>query len=166
MSISSGERYGAPGLPLRAFRFDAALCDTCPLRPSCVRARMGKGRLVMLHPQEPLLQEARAFQRSEAFAPYRKLRQVAEHRLARLMQLGLRQDRYFGRTKTLFQLLLAATVANLTLVATRTRLMRGRHRHNLQPSTQILDLLPILNVIHSLFAAVFTCQHPAFRPRF
>jgi hypothetical protein len=40
----------------------------------------------MINPQEALLQEARAFQQSEAFAPYRKLRQVAEHRLARLMQ--------------------------------------------------------------------------------
>ena len=29
----------------------------------------------------------------------------------------MRQARYFGRTKTLFQLLMAATVANLTLVA-------------------------------------------------
>ena len=40
-----------------------------------------------------------------------------EHRLARLMQLGIRQARYFGRAKTRFQLYLAATVANLTLVA-------------------------------------------------
>jgi hypothetical protein len=44
----------------------------------------------MIHPQEALLQEARAFQQSEAFAPYRKLRQAAEHRLARLMQFGVR----------------------------------------------------------------------------
>jgi hypothetical protein len=73
--------------------------------------------LVMIHPQEALLQEARAFQQSEAFAPYGKLRQAAEHRLARLMQLGVRQARYFGRTKTCFQLLMAATVANLTLVS-------------------------------------------------
>ena len=40
-----------------------------------------------------------------------------EHRLARLVQLGLRQARYVGRTKTLFQLLMAAAVANLTLLA-------------------------------------------------
>ena len=42
---------------------------------------------------------------------------VVEHRLARLVQLGIRQSRYFGRVKTRFQLYLAATVANLTLVA-------------------------------------------------
>ena len=40
-------------------------------------------------------------------------------RLARLVQLGVRQSRYFGRAKTRFQLLMAATVANLTLVATK-----------------------------------------------
>jgi hypothetical protein len=38
------------------------------------------------------------------------------------MQLGARQARYFGRTKTLFQLLMAATCANLTLVGMRTSL--------------------------------------------
>ena len=43
-------------------------------------------------------------------------RVVAEYRLARLVQLGIRQSRYFGRVKTRFQLYLAATVANLTLV--------------------------------------------------
>ena len=66
----------------------------------------------MLHPNEALLQEARAFQESPAFAPDRKLRQVAEHRLARLKQLGMREERYVGRAKTLSQLLLAAMVAN------------------------------------------------------
>ena len=154
VSISSGKRYGAPGTPLRAFRFDAAICDACPLRPSCMRARLGKGRLVMVHPQEALLQEARAFQRSEAFAPYRKLRQVAEHRLARLMQLGVRQARYVGRTRTLFQLLMAATVANLTLVATRTGLIRHRNHPKTIISIHISDLLATLIAICRLFATL------------
>ena len=64
-----------------------------------------------------LLQEARAFQDSAAFAPYRALR----HRWARLVQLGLRQARYRGRLKTKAQLLLAATVANLTRLWTATK---------------------------------------------
>jgi transposase len=113
-------------VPSKAFQFAPTLCAACPLRPQCVKAKAGKGRTVSLHPQEGLLQEARTFQKSEEFSPYRKSRQVVEHRLARLMQLGVRQARYFGRAKTLFQLLLAATVANLTLVATRVGLMRGR----------------------------------------
>jgi len=166
VSISSGERYGAPGVPLRAFRFDGAICDACPLRPECVRARPGKGRLVMLHPRETVLQEARALQHSDSFAPYRKLRQAAEHRLARLMQLGVRRARYVGRTKTLFQLLMAASVANLTLLATRIGLMRNRHRRKAQPFAHIRHLLSILKAVRILFTARFTCRRLAFRPHF
>lgn len=97
------------------FRFPVAVCGACPLRAECVRGR--GGRTVHVHPQESLLQEARAFQSSPAFAPYASLRQAAEHRLARLVQLGIRQARYRGRAKTLFQLYMAAAVANLTLLA-------------------------------------------------
>ena len=102
---------------LKGFRFDGAVCGVCPLRPRCVAGSSGLGRTVQLHPQEVLLQQARALQQSEAFAGYRQRRVVVEHRLARLVQLGIRQSRYFGRAKTRFQLYLAATVANLTLVA-------------------------------------------------
>ena len=84
---------------LEGFRFNGAVCDACVLRP-----------------QEALLQEARALQESPAFTEYRQLRVAAEHRLARLVQLGIRQARYFGRAKTKFQLYLAATVTNLTLL--------------------------------------------------
>ena len=114
-----GTRTGATGRVhrMQAFRFDAAVCGACPLRSQCVAGSSGKGRTVQLHPQEGLLQQARALQQSEDFAGYRKWRVVVEHRLARLVQLGIRQARYFGRAKTRFQLYLAATVANLTLVA-------------------------------------------------
>ena len=44
---------------------------------------------------------------------------VAERRLARLVELGVSQSRYFGRVKTRFQLRMAATVANLTLIAAK-----------------------------------------------
>ena len=85
------------------FVFDAAVCVVCALRAKCVAGKKSKARTVSLHPQEALLQKARALQHSEAFA---------EYRLARLVQLGIRQARYFGRAKTLFQLLMAAAVAN------------------------------------------------------
>ena len=61
-------------------------------------------------------------QQSAAYDEYRARRVAVEHRLARLVQLGLRQSRYFGRVKTRFQLYLAATVANLTLVAGKIEL--------------------------------------------
>ena len=104
---------------LKAFQFDGAVCGVCPLQTQCVAAAPGTGRTVQLHPQEALLQHARALQQSEAFGEYRQRRVVVEHRLARLVQLGIRQSRYFGRAKTRFQLYLAATVANLTLVAAK-----------------------------------------------
>ena len=77
---------------------------------------------MQLHPQEALLQQARALQQIEAFGEYRQRRVVEEHRLARLVRLGIRQSRYFGRVKTGFQLYLAATVANRTLVAAKVGL--------------------------------------------
>ena len=120
----AGRRTGQTGRTyrLQAFRFDAAVCGVCPLRSQCVAAKPGTGRTVQLHPQEALLQQARALQQSEAFAEYRQRRVVVENRLARLVQLGIRQSRYFGRAKTRFQLYLAATVANLTLVAAKAGL--------------------------------------------
>ena len=115
-----GTRTAATGRThqLKAFQFDCAVCGVCPLRAQCVAAAPGTGRTVQLHPQEALLQQARALQQSEAFGEYRQ-RRVVEHRLARLVQLGIRQSRYVGRAKTKFQLYLAATVANLTLVAAK-----------------------------------------------
>ena len=72
---------------------------------------------MLIHPQETLLQQARALQQSAGYDEYRARRVVVEHRLARLVHLGIRQSRYFGRAKTKCQLYLAVTVANLTLVA-------------------------------------------------
>jgi transposase len=97
------------------FRFAATVCADCPLRAQCVRG-VG-GRTVTLHPQERLLQEARALQASPAFAEYRRRRQRVEHRIARLVQLGIRQARDVGTPKVRFQLLMAAAVANLTYLA-------------------------------------------------
>lgn len=97
------------------FHFAADVCGACPLRAQCVRG--SGGRTVQLHPQEALLQAARDLQNSPTFVPYRALRQVVEHRIARLAQLGIRQARYRGLAKTLFQAFMVATVANLTLLA-------------------------------------------------
>ncbi len=97
------------------FVFATETCAACPLRAQCTRGQ--GGRTVQLHPQEALLQQARELQASPAFDEIRQRRQVVEHRIARLVQLGIRQARYFGRTKTLFQVGLAAAVANLTLLA-------------------------------------------------
>ena len=160
-----------------AFRFDAAVCGVCPLRPQCLAAKPGTGRTVRLHPQEALLQQARALQQSEAFAEYRQRRVVVEHRLARLVQLGIRQSRYFGRSKTRFQLLLAATVANLTLVAAKAG-MTGDTDHGpnalvtgivdsaANASAAWLGLILTLTLLASALLSKSFFPKRAFRPGF
>jgi transposase len=147
----------------QAFVFDEIQCEVCPIRSDCVKAKKRKHRTIQLHPQEKLLQEARAFQQSDAFKEYRRLRQSVEHRLARLVQLGIRQARYFGRRKTLFQLLMAATVANLTLAATKTGQIRTKDGRK---DSFCVWILSTLNAFWARLKSVFAStrrQIPTFR---
>lgn len=106
---------------VRQYVFPASLCGRCELRERCTKQKSVKayGRTITLHPEETLLQQARAFQRTDQFKTYNRLRQTVEHRIARLAQLGVRQSRFVGRAKTGAQLLLAAAVANFTLLLRR-----------------------------------------------
>ena len=112
-------RSGVRGecVAVKQYEFAAEQCRGCVHYRQCVSSKLGKGRSITLHPEEELLQEARVYQETAAFREDTKLRQTVEHRLARLVQLGIRQARYFGRAKTRWQLLPAAAVANLVLVA-------------------------------------------------
>ena len=98
---------------------------------------------MLIHPQEALLQQARALQQSTHYDEYRVRRVVVEHRLARLVQLGIRQSRYFGRVKTRFQLYLAATVANLTLVAGKLG-RSGRTGGGATGRSVVLNIVPFV----------------------
>ena len=75
------------------------------------------------------------------------LAQFPSHR-----RMGIRQARYFGRVKTKFQLYLAATVANLTLVAGEIGLSDsvggGVETHRAVPS----DVNDVQDVSHSVAA--------------
>jgi hypothetical protein len=159
--VSAGYRtyHSGERVALRAFQFPAVLCAACSLRPKCVIAR-SDGRRVQLHPQEALMQTGRAFQKSDAYAPYRRLRQAVEHRLARLVQLDVRQAHYVGRIKTLFQLLLAATVANLTLVATKTGLMKGRKGQQDPVFSHLLSMLAVVTGLARVRAVLQTARQP------
>jgi hypothetical protein len=95
--------------------FAAATCQSCSLRSQCMR---GKGpRTLAIQAEEDLQQRARVHNQSAAGRQSLRQRVVVEHRIARLVQLGIRQSRYFGRTKTCLQVMMAAVVANLSLVA-------------------------------------------------
>lgn len=100
----------------KAFRFSAQQCQGCALRERCLKPG-ARWRTVTVHEHEALLRQAKQFQRTEEFRTLYHQRSTVEHRIARLIQLGLRQARYFGTAKTLFQLAIVAAVANLTLVA-------------------------------------------------
>jgi hypothetical protein len=137
------------------FVFATETCAACPVRAQCTRGQ--GGRTVQLHPQEALLQQARELQASPAFDDIRQRRQVVEHRIARLVQLGIRQARYFGRTKTLFQLGLAAAVANLTLLAATSGALSESGSDGFSWSMVILAALVGLSslLLGSRFAALF-----------
>ena len=177
--VPAGNRTDSTGTVhrLQAFRFDGAVCHGCLLRSQCFAAKGRKGRQVLIHPQEGLLQEARALQQSADYDQYRRRRVVVEHRLARLEQLGIRQARYFGRVKTKCQLYLAATVANLTLLANQIGMIddpgldpesivtsadiagnRGAHRHFLPTWMLTWRMSPTL--------VLSLCPTRAFRPAF
>jgi Transposase DDE domain/Transposase domain (DUF772) len=96
------------------FLFAKATCQACPLRSQCVR---GQGpRSISIQAEERLQQQARAHNQTEAGRQSLRERVVVEHRIARLVGLGIRKSRYFGRKKTRWQVVIAAVVANLSLV--------------------------------------------------
>lgn len=100
----------------KAFRFSQEQCQACPLATQCLKPG-AHWRSVTLHEHEALVQAAKQFQRTEQFRQVYRLRSTVEHRIARLVQLGLRKARFFGKAKLLFQLAMTAAVANLTLIA-------------------------------------------------
>ena len=108
---------GKPKVRVKRFAFPKELCRACPCYAQCVTDKRRRGRFVTLHPDEERLQAARAFERTARFREQYRQRVVVEHRIGRLVQLGVRKSRFFGRAKTRFQVLMAATVANLTLIA-------------------------------------------------
>ena len=110
---------------VKRFTFEKEICRACARFSECVKDKRQRGRFITLHPQEAALQQARAFEATEYFREQYRGRVVVAHRIARLMGLGARQARYVGRAKTVFQIALAAAVANLTLVAGKVGLMKA-----------------------------------------
>lgn len=100
----------------QSFTFSVKQCRNCPIRSQCLQSTT-RQRVVLVHQCEALLQQARVYQRTDEYRAVYRQRVVVEHRIARLVRLGIRKARYFSSTKVLFQLAMAAAVANLTLFA-------------------------------------------------
>jgi len=103
----------------RIYRFAPKQCGACALRTQCLK-QTTPYRSVLVHEHEGLVNEAKAFQRTDIFRTTYRARVAVEHRIARLMRFGARKARYFGSSKVLFQFAMAATLANLTLMASQT----------------------------------------------
>ncbi len=106
-------RYARPkGTKDHRFTFSQIDCKACPLRAKCTSSKKGPRKITLSENYEKL-REGRKRQKTKSFkAKYRK-RVKVEHRIARLIQLGVRQARYFGRKKVAFQVSMAAAAANM-----------------------------------------------------
>jgi hypothetical protein len=150
------------------YSFDESTCATCPLKSQCTR---GKRRTIKVHPREALLREARESQRTPAFQDAYGKRSVVEHANARLVQLDARQSRYTGRRKSLLQLLMAAAMANISLILTHRRRTADTTPTPpdtyLTPAQIVTDLLSIVQTFASHIQSIVarflthTPQHPA-----
>jgi hypothetical protein len=135
------------------FLFDDATCQACPLRSQCLR---GQGpRSINIQHEERLQQLARSHNQTEAGKKTLRQRVVVEHGIARLVRLGIRQSRYFGKIKTRFQVIMAAVVANLSLVVSFCHRKQKPAANATDPLPQAL-LLSVLNASNCLFAGFWT----------
>ena len=76
IDLAAGKRTDSTGRlhRLPAFQFDGAVCRLCLLRSQCIAAKGRKGRRVLIHPQEALLQQGRALQQNADYDQYREVR--------------------------------------------------------------------------------------------
>jgi len=94
------------------FTFSRKDCTSCPLRAKCTSSKAGSRKLsVSANYNE--LRALRAQQRTSGFKKAYRRRTRVEHRIARMVQMGARQARYFGRAKVAYQMCMTAAVANL-----------------------------------------------------
>ena len=102
--------------PGRKYFFSRKDCSPCPLRAKCTKSRAA-ARVVQITEKTEALWRLRRQQKTKRFRKRYRKRVAVEHRIGRMVQLGARQAKYFGKAKTGFQIALIATVANLMLVA-------------------------------------------------
>jgi Transposase DDE domain/Transposase domain (DUF772) len=93
-------------------------CAHCPLRDACTPSR--RGRTISIHPQEPLLQQARAEQKTAGWrAAYRADRPTVERKIAHFVRRawGGRRARTRGRQRVNTDLHIRAAALNWARLA-------------------------------------------------
>lgn len=96
-------------------RFPAKICAVCPLRERCTTS--ARGRSVSVHPDERLLRELRARQRTPEGRAKLRERVGVEHSLGHIGHWQGDRARYIGARKNLFDLRRSVVVHNLHLIA-------------------------------------------------
>ncbi|MFT4514850.1 MAG: transposase [Planctomycetota bacterium] len=96
------------------FTFSRKHCTSCPLRAKCTSSKVGSRKL-SVSANYDALRKLRALQRTSGFKKAYRRRTRVEHRIARIVQLGARHARYFGRAKVTYQICMTAVVANLSV---------------------------------------------------
>jgi transposase len=104
-----------PFVPGGKVQFPAEVCAACPLRTQCTTST--RGRSVQIHPDERLLTEFRAAQRTPHGRAKLRERVKVEHTLAHVGRWQGDRARYLGQRKNLFDLRRVAVVHNLHVIA-------------------------------------------------
>lgn len=108
----------------QTFNFKLALCRTCPLLERCLKLNPRRGRSIYIPRHRPLLDEARAQQKTARHRQAMKRRLAIERKLAQMLNtLGLRRCRYRGLSRFNEQLQWAVLTVNIMQLA---KLLRAR----------------------------------------
>jgi len=149
------------------YQFSRKDCTGCELRAQCTRAE-SNSKVVQITAKTEELQPLRREQRTPEFRAKYRERVKVEHRIGRMVQLGVRQARYLGNKKLAFQVAMVATVANLTLAVSRSGLegtvLVLAALVLLVAAVRILARHPILRIeIETVWMAIFPVA--ALRPQ-
>ena len=115
LSVAWWEHGGGQGSRPIIVAFDKQTCGTCPVRPSCTRAKH-TGRRLRLPPQDQYeaLQAAQTWSASEEGQQRYQRRAGVEGTLSQgVRAFGLRQTRYWGLAKTHVQHVAIAAAINI-----------------------------------------------------
>jgi hypothetical protein len=97
-----------------SFTFPKKTCADCELRPQCTSGK--NGRTIVVHKEERVLQKAREEQETTEFKEKYRLRPRVERIISNITANGARKARYYGKEKTLFQLMVHAVIHNVVTI--------------------------------------------------
>ena len=100
----------------KTVKFDAKVCDKCPMRSECTTAQPGRGRTVHIAADEKLQKRLRKKEATAKGREQLRKRVAVEHKLAHISQRQGNRARYKGTRKNLFDLRRAAAIQNLETI--------------------------------------------------